>query len=548
MAETKRKEDVVGALPIGTILHGQHQYRIVRVLGQGGYGITYLATARVPVYGGKTMDLRFAIKEHFDQQLNYRVGTTATIPNPTKEDEVRDSIRDFQKEARRMNSLNHPNIVKVYENFEENNTAYYVMQYVEGGNLRTKVKNSRNGRLTEKDAMSILIGVAKALDYLHNNRILHLDVKPDNIVLVNGQPMLIDFGLAKASDGKGGLTKTNKAAGHTDGYAPIEQYSGIERFIPEADVYALAATLLFMLTGRNPRKAGEISERVIENSLNGLCGQKVCSAIIHAMEQFKEYRTKSVRLFIEEAGWFDDIVEKKIEPLPRGHVLNRSYISSKIYKEYKIDEPIVYDENYIKYKASHIEFWMTDNDPIDGDGDLYNFNYVYIYEFLPFQERVEKYDFDSDAINFGRNYEDISKRIQLLGKEIEKNEHVIDTFMQHNTTYFVVEMDNKPQNNINNEKELKTDQIHNPLQDNSLEKQKRKRPLKKKVKRYGESFSVILGVVLMLFAAIFAIYVIYVALSSQISGDFFIKHRGVTFFCVLLIASIIYRLVKGSND
>lgn len=292
--------NIVGALPIGSKLNGQYQYRIDRVLGQGGYGITYLATAKVPIYGGAAMELKFAIKEHFDQQLNHRVGTTAVISNPNTESDVRSSIQDFLKEARRMNGLNHPNIVRVYENFQANNTAYYVMEYVEGSTLKDVVKGAHGGRLEENDALRLFRDIAGAVGYLHEQRILHLDINPNNIMMAGNKPKLIDFGLAKSSDVKGNLTKTNKATGFTDGYAPPEQYAGITTFIPEADIYALGAVLYFMLKGKNPRKSTELRPEMITNNLSSIARKETISAIVHAMEIFIENRTHSVEQLMNE--------------------------------------------------------------------------------------------------------------------------------------------------------------------------------------------------------------------------------------------------------
>lgn len=228
---------IIGALPTGTILSsGARNYRVVSVLGQGGYGITYLATAQVKA-GNVWVNGQFAIKEHFDQKLNHRVGTTAAISNPSTEMEIRESIKSFMVESKRLSELQHPNIVPVNESFAANNTAYYVMQYVEDGNLTEMVKSASRGRLPEDLSLNIIKQVAGAIGYLHSKRMVHLDVKPDNIVMQNwNTPVLIDFGLVKRYDATGKPTATNKAAGVSDGYAPLEQYAGLTEFTPEADI------------------------------------------------------------------------------------------------------------------------------------------------------------------------------------------------------------------------------------------------------------------------------------------------------------------------
>ena len=294
---------IVNALPVGTVLDsGQQRYRIVKVLGQGGFGITYQAVAKIKV-GNVTIDGFFAIKEHFISSFCGRQGTSVTIPNPSNVQEVNDSLKSFLTEAQRLNrlSLEHDGLVKVNESFQANGTAYYVMEYIGGENLRQYVKRQPAGRLSEAEALPIINKVAEAVSYLHQNQVTHLDIKPDNILLrEDNTPVLIDFGLAKHYDKKGKATSTLKVAGCSDGYSPLEQYAGIDHFSPQADVYALAATLLFMLTGKDPRKASEITSEQIEQSLLSEVSATTRTAIIHAMQLLTANRTASVSQFSSE--------------------------------------------------------------------------------------------------------------------------------------------------------------------------------------------------------------------------------------------------------
>ena len=290
-------------LPKGTVLrNGKRPYVIQSVLGQGSFGITYLVTADVYV-DNIAFKTSFAIKECFESSKNMRQGRDVVTSNPNNYQEVKDSMESFLKEARRLNGRKHPNIVRVNESFRENGTAYYVMEYVKGRSLRDYAK----GRLKESEALRIIKAVSSAVSYLHEDRITHLDIKPDNILLKDdGTPVLIDFGLAKGYDSAGRPTRTNKSAGYSDGYAPMEQYLGIKAFTPQADVYALAATLLYMLTGRDPRMASEISKEYIIESLKGIASPKVCSAILHGMEALKVNRTHTVNEFVQELVGFND--------------------------------------------------------------------------------------------------------------------------------------------------------------------------------------------------------------------------------------------------
>ena len=307
----------INALPIGTVLHnGEREYKIKSVLGQGGFGITYLTTAEVKA-GNVIIDAKFAIKEFFDKDRCLRQGKSIVVANFENEQLNKEDIQSFLSEANKLRNLSHPNIVRVNESFKENGTAYYVMQYVEGGNLYELVK--RNKRLTEDQALRIITKVAHAVKYIHSKKIVHFDIKPENILIKNeGSPILIDFGLAKRYDWKGRPTMTNKAAGQSIGYAPIEQASGgITEFSPEADIYALAATLLFMLTGKIPEAASRMSADKIRLWLKGLTNENVCNAIVHGMALLKENRTHSVEQFLKELNIesYSPKVTKKINTI-----------------------------------------------------------------------------------------------------------------------------------------------------------------------------------------------------------------------------------------
>lgn len=264
----------INVLPNGHILQSPHYtYRIESVLGCGGFGITYLATANIKV-GNVSLKGKFAIKEHFVSSDCEREPDSSRVvySNPAKE-RVENSRKDFISEAKRLHKIgvSHPNIVKVNEVFEANNTAYYVMEYLEGESLRSFV--NKNGGMKEDKLSSIMNPIIEAVQYLHENRMTHLDIKPDNIMLTqddNGKvrPVLIDFGLSKHYDKNGMPTSTINTLGCSDGYAPIEQYAGITTFSPSADIYALGATMWFCLTGRNPKKSTDVDGSELSDSIS----------------------------------------------------------------------------------------------------------------------------------------------------------------------------------------------------------------------------------------------------------------------------------------
>ena len=226
------------------------KYRIERVLGQGGFGITYLAVQT-------SLKRQVAIKEFFmKDSCSHDEATLSMLTSSiggTKQ--VEQYKRKFIKEARNLARLNHPNIISVIDVFEEYDTVYYVMPYLAGGSLQDYVKS--HGALSESEAMKYVKQVAKALKYMHKEQhMCHFDVKPANILLDdNGNAVLIDFGISKNYDTLGHETTTTPV-GISEGYAPIEQYQqNVEEFSPASDVYALGATLYFLLHGKRPVSA-----------------------------------------------------------------------------------------------------------------------------------------------------------------------------------------------------------------------------------------------------------------------------------------------------
>ena len=291
-------------LPIGAKLHSpKRTYTVEMVLGQGGFGITYKVSANLQVEN-VTIRTYFAIKEFFMSDACERNENDSICYSSPVKDKVEESRKDFLAEAQRLNkiSLEHPNIIHVNEVFEANNTVYYVMEYLDAGSLRSYVRE--HGALSENEALSIMMPIMNAVDYLHQHRMTHLDIKPDNVMLKNDPdtgeiiPVLIDFGLSKHYDKNGNPTSTMRASGFSDGYAPVEQYTGIYTFSPQADVYALAATLYYALVGKDPVIATELSEEKIRVALNGK-SYHVVSAIVEAMRMHKGERTLSVRKMMQ---------------------------------------------------------------------------------------------------------------------------------------------------------------------------------------------------------------------------------------------------------
>ncbi len=267
------------------------KYKIIRTLGQGGFGITYLAEQVM-------LDRKVAIKEFFMKEYCDRDESTSrvTMGSEGSRESVNRYREKFLKEARNIAKLSHPNIVKIIDVFEENDTAYYVMEYVDGGSLAEKIK--REGYLSEPVATRYIMQVAEALAYVHERRMNHLDVKPDNIMLTETDTaVLIDFGLSKQYNVVGKQTSTTPV-GISEGYAPMEQYmqGGVSEFSPETDIYALGATFFKMLTGITPPSASYVNEEgvpVDELKAKGV-SEEVIKVICEAMEPRKKERVKEV--------------------------------------------------------------------------------------------------------------------------------------------------------------------------------------------------------------------------------------------------------------
>ena len=276
----------------GTILQGG-KYEIVRMLGQGGFGITYEA---IQVSLGR----KVAIKEFFMKEYCDRDADTSyvTLGSSQGSRELVEKFRSkFLREARMIASQDHPNIVKIYDVFEENGTAYYVMEHLSGGSLADLVK--QHGPLDEKSARDYITQVGSALSHLHEQNCLHFDVKPSNILLNRfGKAVLIDFGISKHYD-QGGNQTSSTPVGISKGFAPLEQYqqAEIETFTPATDIYALGATLYYLVAGKTPPSASEVNEDGLERP-SGLSDQS-WHVIQRAMQPRRKDRPQSIAEFLQ---------------------------------------------------------------------------------------------------------------------------------------------------------------------------------------------------------------------------------------------------------
>lgn len=275
----------------GTTLQGG-KYKIIRFISNGGFGCTYEAQHIM-------LDTRVAIKEFFVKDFCNRDETTChvTVGTQSKKGLVDKLRRKFIDEAKSLWRLQHHGIVKVIDVFEENGTAYYVMDYINGHSLSELV---RNHPLPEKQAVDYIRQVCDALKYVHENNRLHLDIKPANIMITaEGKAVLIDFGASKQYDEENG-ENTSTLLGKTPGYAPPEQMGNdVVHFTPATDIYAIGATLFKALTGITPPTANMLISGETLPPLPDEISKSTKDAILAAMKLNKRLRPQTVDEFLK---------------------------------------------------------------------------------------------------------------------------------------------------------------------------------------------------------------------------------------------------------
>jgi len=279
-----------------------HWYTVERVLGQGGFGITYLAR-------DNNLDQRVAIKEYLPIEVaSRRPDSTVHSRGEGTGERFRWGLDRFLQEARTLARFDHPNIVRVYSVYEFNGTAYMVMRFEEGENLGAQLE--RRGNLPEKDLLRILMPILDGLELVHGAGFIHRDIKPDNIHIRNdGSPVLLDFGSARHAVGKA-RTLTILVA---PGYAPFEQYySSSDNQGPWTDIYGLGATCYRAITGAPPLDAITRSKGMLGSTSDvmvpvrtiggGRYSGQLLAAIDHALEFAEKDRPQTI------AAWRAELI------------------------------------------------------------------------------------------------------------------------------------------------------------------------------------------------------------------------------------------------
>ncbi|MCD7721396.1 MAG: serine/threonine-protein kinase [Prevotellaceae bacterium] len=283
----------------GTQLQGG-KYRITHFLSSGGFGCTYEALHVM-------LRKRVALKEFFVSDFCNRNAETAwvSVGTESKRELVEKLHRKFIDEAQSMAEMSHKHIVRVTDVFEENGTAYYVMDFIEGQSLADMVKH--RGPLPESEAVDYIRQVADALDYVHSLNRLHLDIKPGNIMVdKRGRAILIDFGASKQYDEANG-ENTSTLTGMTRGYAPPEQMSKqLTQFTPSTDIYSLGATLYKLITGKNPPDVNQLYAKGCLPSLPESVSKQTRQAVTQAMQLAQDKRPQTISQFISLLDNNDD--------------------------------------------------------------------------------------------------------------------------------------------------------------------------------------------------------------------------------------------------
>ena len=329
-------------LPVSTILHGEHyDYVIRQILGQGSFGITYHADVRLKgTLGEIPVKASVAIKEFCLGEAATRDGSTllhgsASVLTQTY-------LRKFRQEALNLSHLNHEGIVKVMETFEENSTAYYVMELIDGPSLEAYLNT--HGPVDPAECVTLIRSVGQAISYMHSRMMLHLDLKPGNIMLrSDGTPVVIDFGLSKSFAPDGTIDTRTAIGSGTSGYCPLEQsvYTGsiTDGYLPATmDVYALGATMFRMLTGERPPEASWVLNEGLAPHLLKQCGE--LSAIIkQAMDPIVRNRPQSI----------NELLNKLPSLPPKALVINSS--TNKSRKTSEPTEPLNVRESLLSKNA-----------------------------------------------------------------------------------------------------------------------------------------------------------------------------------------------------
>ena len=290
------------------------KYRIQEKIGQGGFGITYRAfwimTAQGPM-GAIETEIQVVIKEFFWSKYCNRDpdGYSVSISSAEGKEMMTQFKSKLKKEGTIISRLSHPNIVRILDIFEENNTAYLVMQHIDGESLGEMIE--KRGKMDEPAVLKYTQQLCSALTEIHGKHILHLDIKPSNVLIdKNDNVQLIDFGISKQYNESAQET-SNTPLCVSGGYSPVEQYGTLKSFSPPTDIYATGATLYKMLTGKTPIEATARNQFDLEpvTCFNPDISKKTEEAVAKAMSEKIRDRFQTAEALWQALNQAEEVIE-----------------------------------------------------------------------------------------------------------------------------------------------------------------------------------------------------------------------------------------------
>jgi formylglycine-generating enzyme required for sulfatase activity len=248
------------------------EYKIVKLLGEGGFGLTYLAF-------DTHLEKKVAVKEYMPSDFSIRQNSTTIVPkSEASKTDYEWGLEAFINEAKTLAKFDDINIVRIHRFFKQNGTAYLIMEFCEGGCLSERFSEKKP--MSEPEVQALITPLMNGLQLVHEANVYHRDIKPDNIMFrSDGAPVLIDFGAARQVLGAKSRSITTIV---TPGYAPIEQYSSKGKLGPWTDIYSLAAVAYACLTGQRPADA---TDRVVEDDIEPLATSVDASSFIKSIDQ-----------------------------------------------------------------------------------------------------------------------------------------------------------------------------------------------------------------------------------------------------------------------
>lgn len=334
-------KDTDKSLPVGYVLSGRkHDYEIAEVIRADGQGFTYKVTARIN-NGKSCRQEMMVVREHMMVRCSSRADDGATVVTPAEiAPTVKACLDSFRSASRQRLHISEssPWIIRVVETFEANNTCYYVVEYLNGITFEEYVKQ-KGGSLTYEQTREVLSPIFDAVRTLHTHYCLHTDIIPRHIMLLPNSthdkytPVLFSLYATLHFNDKGIEDWTLPIMNCEEGYAPPEQYGSIEHFFPQTDVYSLAATMVYALSGLTLPDSRTVNEQAIRSTLPATLPESLVSALLSALNPDPMARTQSVSHFRED-------------------LRNFTQSSSTPYRE---------DENEAESTGSHILSWIKSN-------------------------------------------------------------------------------------------------------------------------------------------------------------------------------------------